>query len=70
MLGSCIRGIVLLLMAALLQAARAIVARQWQLATYCLLVPLHWILLGIAVWRSLWQIVFQPFGWKKRLTTL
>ncbi len=58
-------AIVLLLMAALLQAAGAIIARQWKLVPYGLLVPLYWVLLGIAVWRSFWQLVFQPFGWEK-----
>lgn len=58
-------AIVLLLMAALLQAAGAIAARQWKLVPYGLLVPLYWILLGIAVWRSLWQLLFRPFGWEK-----
>jgi hypothetical protein len=58
-------AIVLLLMAALLQAAGAVVARRWRLVPYSLLVPLYWILLGIAVWRSLWQLIFAPFGWEK-----
>jgi cellulose synthase/poly-beta-1,6-N-acetylglucosamine synthase-like glycosyltransferase len=58
-------AIVLLALAVLLQMAGAIIARQWRLIPYGLLTPLYWILLSIAVWRSVWQLVLLPFGWEK-----
>ena len=58
-------AILLLSLAVLLQMAGAILARQWRLIPYGLLTPLYWILLSIAVWRSLWQLVLSPFGWEK-----
>jgi cellulose synthase/poly-beta-1,6-N-acetylglucosamine synthase-like glycosyltransferase len=58
-------AIVLLLMAALLQGAGAVVSRQWKLLPYSLLIPVYWVLLGIAVWRSMWQLIITPFGWEK-----
>jgi hypothetical protein len=30
-----------------------------------LLMPLHWLLLSIAAWRALWQLVRDPFRWEK-----
>jgi cellulose synthase/poly-beta-1,6-N-acetylglucosamine synthase-like glycosyltransferase len=30
-----------------------------------LLMPLHWVLLSIAAWRALWQLLFNPFHWEK-----
>jgi len=60
-------AIVLLLMAALLQVAGAVAMRQWKLLPYGLLAPFYWILLGIAVWRSLWQLCISPFGWEKTM---
>jgi len=30
-----------------------------------LLMPLHWLLLSVAAWRALWQLLFNPFYWEK-----
>lgn len=30
-----------------------------------LLMPLHWLLLSLAAWRALWQLVADPFRWEK-----
>jgi cellulose synthase/poly-beta-1,6-N-acetylglucosamine synthase-like glycosyltransferase len=60
-------AIILLLMAAALQVAGAVVVRQWKLVPYGLLAPFYWILLGIAVWRSLWQLCVSPFSWEKTM---
>ena len=30
-----------------------------------LLMPLHWLLLSIAAWRALWQLIGDPFRWEK-----
>ncbi|MEJ0075116.1 MAG: glycosyltransferase family 2 protein [Alphaproteobacteria bacterium] len=30
-----------------------------------LLMPLHWLLLSVAAWRALWQLLFNPFHWEK-----
>ena len=30
-----------------------------------LLMPLHWLLLSLAAWRALWQLLRDPFRWEK-----
>jgi cellulose synthase/poly-beta-1,6-N-acetylglucosamine synthase-like glycosyltransferase len=30
-----------------------------------LLTPLHWLLLSIAAWRALYQLIFAPYAWEK-----
>ena len=30
-----------------------------------LLMPLHWLLLSIAAWRALWQLLRDPYRWEK-----
>ena len=30
-----------------------------------LLMPLHWLLLSVAAWRALWQLLRDPFRWEK-----
>ncbi|MEA2879663.1 MAG: glycosyltransferase XagB [Hyphomicrobiales bacterium] len=30
-----------------------------------LLMPVHWLLLSIAAWRALWQLVRDPYRWEK-----
>jgi len=30
-----------------------------------LLMPIHWLLLSIAAWRALYQLLFNPFHWEK-----
>ena len=30
-----------------------------------LLMPLHWLLLSVAAWRALYQLLFNPFHWEK-----
>ena len=27
--------------------------------------PLHWLLLSVAAWRALYQLLFNPFHWEK-----
>jgi hypothetical protein len=29
------------------------------------LMPLHWLLLSVAAWRALWQLVRDPYRWEK-----
>ena len=29
------------------------------------LTPLHWLLLSLAAWRALYQLVFAPYVWEK-----
>ena len=40
---------------------RGILSTAWVL----LLTPLHWLLLSLAAWRALYQIVFEPYRWEK-----
>ena len=30
-----------------------------------LLMPLHWLLLSVAAWRALWQLLRDPYRWEK-----
>jgi glycosyltransferase XagB len=29
------------------------------------LTPVHWLLLSLAAWRALYQLVFAPYAWEK-----
>jgi cellulose synthase/poly-beta-1,6-N-acetylglucosamine synthase-like glycosyltransferase len=40
---------------------RGLLREGWVL----LLMPLHWLLLSIAAWRALYQLLFNPFHWEK-----
>jgi hypothetical protein len=40
---------------------RGLLRQGWVL----LLLPLHWLLLSIAAWRALYQLIFNPFHWEK-----
>ena len=40
---------------------RGLLSSAWVLA----LVPLHWLLLSIAAWRALYQLVHDPYRWEK-----
>ena len=38
---------------------------QWSLIKFVFLVPLYWILLSIASYMALWQLIFKPHFWEK-----
>src|SRR4029078_8935958 len=40
---------------------RGLLRQGWVL----LLMPLHWLLLSVAAWRALYQLLFNPFHWEK-----
>ena len=40
---------------------RGLLASAWVLA----LVPLHWLLLSLAAWRAVFQLVRDPYRWEK-----
>jgi hypothetical protein len=42
-------------------ARRGLLAHAWALA----LVWAHWVLLSVAAWRALYQLVRDPQGWEK-----
>ncbi|MFN3656751.1 MAG: glycosyltransferase family 2 protein [Pseudolabrys sp.] len=42
-------------------ARRGLLDISWVL----LATPLHWILLSIAAWRALWQLIVAPYAWEK-----
>jgi cellulose synthase/poly-beta-1,6-N-acetylglucosamine synthase-like glycosyltransferase len=45
---------------------RALVRRGARSAAPALaLVPIHWLLLSLAAWRALWQLVRDPYRWEK-----
>jgi len=37
----------------------------YELGKYALLSPLYWVLMSVAAWRALWQLIFKPFYWEK-----
>ena len=42
-------------------ARRGLLSTAWVL----LLTPLHWLLLSLAAWRALFQLVASPYRWEK-----
>jgi cellulose synthase/poly-beta-1,6-N-acetylglucosamine synthase-like glycosyltransferase len=40
---------------------RGLLRHGWAL----LLMPVHWLLLSLAAWRALYQLLFNPFHWEK-----
>ena len=40
---------------------RGLLRHGWVL----LLMPVHWVLLSVAAWRALWQLVRDPYRWEK-----
>ena len=42
-------------------ARRGLLATAWVL----LLTPLHWLLLSLAAWRALYQLIVAPYAWEK-----
>ncbi len=40
---------------------RGLLATSWVL----LLTPLHWLLLSLAAWRALYQLIVAPYAWEK-----
>jgi|GEM_PF-851125 len=43
----------------------AIRSKQYTLAPLVLIVPLYWILISIATYRSCWELLFRPYQWVK-----
>jgi len=35
------------------------------MAWILLLTPVHWLLLSLAAWRALYQLLFAPYAWEK-----
>lgn len=59
---SLIAGNVLFVYLAMLGPYR----RGWlQLAPYGLIAPLYWLLISVAAYRAVWQLVRRPFHWDK-----
>jgi glycosyltransferase XagB len=40
---------------------RGLARTSWVL----LLIPLHWLLLSLAAWRAVWQLIWAPQLWEK-----
>lgn len=38
---------------------------QWELVKYAFLVPIYWLMMSVASWKALWQIIFAPHYWEK-----
>lgn len=39
--------------------------RQWRLVPHVLLMPVYWLLISVAAYRAVYQLVRDPFGWEK-----
>lgn len=40
---------------------------QWDLVKYALVVPVYWLMMSVAAWKALYQIVFRPHYWEKTI---
>lgn len=38
---------------------------QWDIIEYCFLVPIYWLMMSIAAWIALYQIILKPHYWEK-----
>jgi len=38
---------------------------QWDIIVYVFLVPLYWLMMSVAAWIALYQIIFKPHYWEK-----
>ncbi len=38
---------------------------QWDLIKYVFLVPVYWLMMSVAAWKALWQLIFKPHYWEK-----
>lgn len=51
---------------AMLLGATAVWRRGWRwLAPWALAMPIYWLLISVAGYRALWQLVRQPYLWEK-----
>ena len=37
----------------------------YELGKYALFSPIYWVLMSLAAWRAVWQLIFKPFYWEK-----
>jgi glycosyltransferase XagB len=40
---------------------------DYDLSRYALLTPFYWVLMSLAAWRAIWQLLTQPFYWEKTI---
>ena len=38
---------------------------QWDLIKYVFLIPIYWLMMSVASWKALWQLIFKPHYWEK-----
>jgi hypothetical protein len=39
--------------------------KQWDIVAYVFFVPIYWLMMSIAAWIALYQIIFKPHYWEK-----
>jgi len=39
--------------------------RYYRLVPVTLLIPVYWLLMSIAAYKALWQLITKPFYWEK-----
>lgn len=43
----------------------AVKTKQWKIVEYAFLVPIYWLMMSIAAWMALYQLIFEPHYWEK-----
>lgn len=41
--------------------------KQWSIIVYVFFVPIYWLMMSIAAWMALYQIIFKPHYWEKTM---
>jgi hypothetical protein len=39
--------------------------RRWALLKYGVFIPFYWLMMSVANWIALWQIIIKPHYWEK-----
>ena len=53
-------------LSAMVLGALAVIRRgRWSLVPYALFMPVYWLLISLAAYRAMWQLVRDPYLWEK-----
>ena len=39
--------------------------KQWSLVMYCVLVPFYWLMISVASYYALYELIVRPYHWNK-----
>ncbi len=48
-----------------ISAIGAFKRHRFRLMPWAMTIPLYWVLLSIAAYKALWQLIYKPFFWEK-----